>query len=438
MTDPLTATSAESALPSGWRAYTDRRIWPLGLRGFASGLPLLLTGGTLSAWLKESGIDKGKIGLFAWVGTLYAFKVLWAPLVDQMPIPGLTRALGQRRAWLVVSQLGLAAGLFAMSQTQPAVHVQWTALAAVVVAFFSATLDVAVDAFRVERAGPGRQGEAAAAAIFGYRIGMLSSSAGALYLAEYLDWPTAYRIMAVLVAVGLATTLACSEPLRPETEKAHGATVVERWISRLQIAVFQPLQDFTRHRGWAAILAFAMTFKLGDALAAVMTNPFLLEVGFTKPEIANATKIFGLVATLAGAAVGAELVRRYGMVRSLWIGGVLQVLSLAVFAVQAQIGRNVAALSLTIGFEYAASAVGTAAFTAYLSSLCSARYTATQYALLTSLAAIGRSTLASSAGVVAQETGWFVFFLLTALAAMPGLGLLAWLQVNNRKQPQPA
>lgn len=414
--------------PTQRAGWLDRRIWPLGLLGFASGLPLLLTGGTLSAWLKESGIDKSKIGLFAWVGTLYAFKVLWAPAVDQLPIPWLSRRLGQRRAWLVVSQVGLAVGLFAMASSSPATQVQTTALAAVLVAFCSATLDVAVDAFRVERAGPDHQGEAAAAAIFGYRIGMLCASAGALYLAEYQSWELAYQIMALLVAVGLVTTLACSEPERAPLPPAKATTALAIWAERLDGAVLGPLRDFAQRKGWQLILLFAMTFKLGDALAAVMTNPFLLEKGYTKPEIANATKLFGLLATLAGAAAGGALVRKLGMLRALWVGGVLQVLSLAAFAGLANLDRHVAALAGAIGFEYAASAVGTAAFTAYLSSLCSARYTATQYALLTSVAAIGRSTLASSAGLVAEETGWLVFFLITAVAAMPALGILLVLQ----------
>lgn len=414
---------------SGLGVYAERRVWPLGLLGFSSGLPLLLTGGTLSAWLKESGLTLQSIGLFAWVGMLYSLKVLWAPAVDQMPLPLMSKLLGQRRAWMALSQLGLAAALVAMALGDPRQSLLWTAVCAVVVAFFSATQDVAVDAFRVERAGAG-QGEAAAIAIFGYRIGMLASSAGVLYLAEYWSWRGAYLTMAALMVVGLGATLGCAEPARRSAVVEAAATLTpwQVWKHRLNHAVWQPFVDFSHHPGWLAILAFAATFKLGDALAAIMTNPFLLELGFTKPEIANTTKLFGLIATLGGAAIGGALVAKAGVVRGLWIGGLLQAASLVVFALQALIGHHVWALAGTIGFEYAASAIGTAAFTAYLSGLCSARYTATQYALLTSLAALARSTLASSAGVIAKSVGWFPFFLFTALAALPALALLWYLQ----------
>lgn len=422
---------------SGLSVYTERRVWPLGLLGFSSGLPLLLTGGTLSAWLKESGLTLQSIGLFAWVGMLYSLKVLWAPAVDQVPLPYLTQRLGQRRSWMAVSQLGLVAALVAMALGDPRQSLLGTALCAVVVAFFSATQDVAIDAFRVERAGENGQGEAAAIAIFGYRIGMLASSAGVLYMAEYLSWRSAYLTMAALMAIGLATTLACAEPTRPAQaadDRAH-LTPLQVWQARLHRAVVQPFRDFSHHQGWLAILLFAATFKLGDALAAIMTNPFLLELGFTKPEIANTTKLFGLAATLGGAAIGGALVAKAGVVTGLWIGGILQAASLVVFALQALIGHHVWALAGTIGFEYAASAIGTAAFTAYLASLCSARYTATQYALLTSLASLARASLASGAGVLAKSMGWFPYFLATAVAALPALGLLWYLQKQRAEGP---
>ncbi len=409
--------------------YADRRIWPLGLLGFASGLPLLLTGGTLSAWLTESGLSLKSIGEFALIGIMYSSKVLWSPLVDHLPLPMLTARLGQRRAWMVVSQLGLIAALVYLSGLDPKVALGPVALAAVVVAFFSATQDIAVDAFRVERAGVAGQGEAAAAAIFGYRIGMLMAGAGALHLAALVSWRGAYLAMAGLACIGLVTTLGCAEPDRGLGAPARSLSFREH----LRRSILDPFANFMTHRSWVAILAFAMTFKLGDALAAAMTNPFLLQIGFTKPEIANTTKVFGLIATLVGAAVGGWMLHRVGTLTGLWIGGGLQALSLVVFAFQAVIGHNVPGLAATIGFEYAASAIGTAAFTAYLSSLCDVRYTATQYALLTSLAAMGRSTLATQSGVAAEQVGWMGFFLLCGLAALPALGLLAWIQ--HRRLP---
>lgn len=410
--------------------YADRRIWPLGLLGFSSGLPLLLTGGTLGAWLKEDGLSLKSIGLFSWVATLYSFKVLWAPIVDRAPLPIFTRLLGQRRGWMAFSQIGTALGLAALALSSPKHDAAHTVLCAVIVAFFSATQDVVIDAFRVERAGVDGQAHGAAIAIFGYRIGMLAAGAGALFAAEYASWPKAYGLMALLMLVGLGATIGCAETQMPEfkNESVRSAGLLRQWRDRIDSAVIRPFADFTRHRGWLLIILFVIAFKFGDALAAVMINPFLLETGFTKAEIAGIGKTFGLAATLVGAAIGGALVHRVGLLSGLWIGGILQVVSLAAFSLQALIGHDLLALSATIGFEYAASAIGTAAFAAYLSSLCSIRYTATQYALLTSLAAVARGSLASSAGWLAQSVGWTTFFLLTAVAALPSLLLLVWLQ----------
>lgn len=448
-TDNLVPSSAKLASPLGrstvfvrWfkslSVYADRRIWPLGLLGFSSGLPLLLTGGTLGAWLEEDGLSLKSIGLFSFVATLYSFKVMWAPIVDRVPLPILTRLLGQRRSWMVFSQLGVAAGLLATSASSPRVDPKITALCAVVVAFFSATQDVVVDAFRVERAGKDGQGEAAAIAIFGYRIGILVAGAGALLAAhEFASWPKAYAIMAALMLIGVGTTLACSPTQLPDfsDDLLQNASILQQWRRRIDSAVVRPFVDFTQHRGWLLILLFVVAFKLGDALWAVMNNPFLLKTGFTKLEIASIGKTFGLASTLVGGVLGGAIIHRVGVMRGLWVGGILQVISLAAFSLQAVIGHNLLALSATMSFESASSAIGTTAFAAYLSSLCSIRYTATQYALLTSLAAVARGSLASSAGWMAQTVGWTAFFLLTAVAALPGLALLAWLQNWQKRAP---
>ena len=411
----------------GFSAYADRRVWPIGLLGFSSGLPLLLTGGTLAAWLTESGLSLKSIAGMAAVGIMYSFKFLWSPLVDHTPLPWLTRRFGQRRAWLLASQAGVVVALGALANLSPASDLQWVVVAALAVAFFSATQDIVIAAFRVERAGADTQGAAAAVEIFGYRIGMLAAGAGALYMAEFASWQAAYWSMAALGAIGLGTTLACAEPQRAGvTIGAH-----KSFADHLRFAVVAPFADLLRRPGWLAILLFATTFKLGDALAATMTNPFLLKIGFLKSEIASTTKVFGLFATLLGAAAGGAILQRLGVVRGLWVGGVLQLVSLVVFAFQAMIGHNVAALAGTIGFEYAASAIGTTAFAAYLSSLCTLKHTATQYALLTSMAAVGRATLATRSGAIAEATGWFGFFLVCALAAVPALVLLAWINRRN-------
>ncbi|MBM4343918.1 MAG: MFS transporter [Deltaproteobacteria bacterium] len=412
----------------GFSAYADRRVWPIGLLGFSSGLPLLLTGGTLGAWLTESGLSLKSIAGMAAVGILYSFKFLWSPMVDHTPLPVLSHRLGQRRAWLLASQLGVVAALAALAMVDPANQLSAVVAAAVAVAFFSATQDIVIAAFRVERAGAEAQGAAAAIEIFGYRIGMLAAGAGALYVAEFASWRSAYLAMAGLGMLGAVTTLMCAEPVRAASESPAPNT----FAGHLRAAVALPFLDFLRRPHWWAILLFATTFKLGDALAATMTNPFLLKIGFLKSEIASTTKVFGLLATLAGAAAGGALLQRVGVLRGLWIGGLLQLLSLVVFAFQAHIGHNVPALAATIGFEYAASAIGTAAFAAYLSSLCTVRYTATQYALLTSMAAVGRATLATRSGAIAEATGWFGFFLVCAAAAVPALLLLAWINRRDR------
>ncbi|MGB1547203.1 MAG: AmpG family muropeptide MFS transporter [Alphaproteobacteria bacterium] len=403
--------------------YGDLRVLRLLFLGFASGLPLLLTASTLAVRLAESGVTKTAIGLFALVGLPYALKFLWAPLIDKLPLPFFTRLLGRRRGWVVFTQLCLILALIGLGFTDPAKAPLATAVWALVVAFCSASQDIVIDAYRVEILEERLYGAGAATLVFGYRVGLLVAGAGALYLASYFDWQMAYFAMAALVGVGLLTILLSREPGAPPATSLEG-NAFQRLAQWLREAVMAPFTDFLTRPQWVAILAFIVFYKFGDAIAGVMANPFYLEIGFTKIEIANVSKLFGLGATLAGAFIGGVLVARYGILESLLIAGILQMASNAMFAVQAAAGNDLHLLFLTIGFENLSGGMGTAAFVAYLSSLCHVAYTATQYALLSSLMSFGRTLLATPGGWLADRMDWITFFLLTTAAALPGLLLL--------------
>ncbi len=424
---------------AGVLVYRDPRIVWITLLGFSSGLPLALTFSTLSFWLVEAGISKTTIGLFASVATPYSLKFLWAPLVDRLNVPLLTRLLGRRRGWLLLTQIALMAAVLGLGSSDPGADAWTTALLAFAVAFCSASQDIVVDAYRVEVLEERQYAAGAAAVVFGYRIGMLVSGAGALYLATYTGWFEVYAVMAALVGVGVLATLLAPEPDRAlSRESSELEARAQEFLSRrphlsgrsaetlawLYGSVVCPFAEFMQRRGWALILLFVMLYKFGDALAGVMTNPFLLEIGFSKAEIATVVKTYGLVATLVGAAAGGSLMGATGLMRALWICGILQMVSNLTFAVQAVVGHSMLMLGVTIGFENFASGMGTAAFVAYLSSLCNVSYTATQYALLTSVMSVARTWLSTSGGWMAERYDWVTFFIITTFAALPGLALL--------------
>src|SRR5690606_4933252 len=344
--------------------------------GFSSGLPLLLTFSTLSIWLAEEGVSKTAIGLFALVGAPYTFKFVWAPLIDRARLPGLTALLGRRRSWALLIQALLAVAILALGASRPSAAPLATAFCAVIVAFLSASQDVVLDALRIELLQERQQGAGAAVYVMGYRLGMLAAGAGALFLAEVLPWFLVYGAMAALMAVGAVAVLLSPEPTEAAMPPAR------RGGAWLHDAVIAPFAEFLRRPGWLAILAFVALYKFGDSLAGVMANPFYLEMGFSKAEIAGVSKIFGLWATLIGGALGGLFVARFGIMRSLFVCGVLQMLSNLLFAAQALAGHNIALLTLVIAVENVAGGMGTAAFVAYLSALCNVAYTATQYALL--------------------------------------------------------
>lgn len=413
------------------RVYLEPRVLLVMALGFSSGLPLLLTLSTLSIWLAEEGVSKTTIGLFALVGAPYTFKFLWAPLIDRMRLPVLTSLLGRRRGWGVLIQFLLAASIVALGATDPSINPWATAFCAVTVAFLSASQDVVLDALRIELLEERQQGAGAAVYVMGYRLGMLSAGAGALFLAEALPWFWVHVAMAGLLLVGVIAVLCSPEPVeaRAPVGRGFGAWVYE--------AVLAPFGDFMRRRGWLAILGFVALYKFGDSLAGVMANPFYLEMGFSKAEIAGVSKIFGLWATLIGAALGGVMVARLGILRSLFICGLLQMFSNLLFAAQALVGHDLAMLTVVIAVENIASGMGTAAFVGYLSALCNVAYTATQYALFSAFMSFARTVLSSPGGALAEQLGWVWFFSLTTIAAVPGLLLLAWLSARGFR-PQEA
>ena len=442
------APSREAGASSRWSVkgwldalsvYRQPRLLAILFMGFSSGLPLALTFGTLSYWLAEIGVSLTAIGLFGLVRTSYSLKFLWSPLIDRLPIPFLTARLGRRRSWALVIQVLLALAILALGMTDPRVDPVATALAAVVVAFLSASQDIVIDAYRIELLRPEEQGAGAAATQWGYRFGLLASGAGALYAASYGGWTVAYALMAALMLVGMVTVLLTPEPggVRPP-EPLPGESAAARikaWLSR---AVVSPFYEMYQRAGGVQLVAigvFIVLFKFGDALAASMSNPLYVALGFTKVEVATIAKIYGVLATLAGVALGGLLVLRIGIFRALLLCGGLQALSNLMYAVQVWAGHDVAMLAVTIGSENLTGGMASSAFVAYLSGLCHRDFTATQYALLSSLATFGLNVLAASGGWLAQHLGWSPFFVLSTLACVPALLLLTWLM---HRAPAPA
>ena len=417
--------------PGSWRAalavYLERRLLIVFAMGFASGLPLALSGATLAIWLTEAGVGLTAIGLFAAVGTPYSVKFLWAPLIDRVPLPLLAPLLGRRRSWMVLIQLMLMAAIAVLGFTRPQEAPLVTALCALLVAFLSASQDVVIDAYRIEILTPEQQGAGAAATQAGYRMGMIASGAGALFLVHGgLDWSLVYAVMAVLLVAGLVVALCAPAP----EAGAEASPSAAGFGSRLKAMVADPFAEFFARNGVQTallILVFILLYKLGDAFAGVMANPFYVRIGFSLGEIAAVSKVFGIVATLVGVFLGGVVVARYGVLWSLLGCGILQMLSNLMFAAQAAIGPDVGFLMLTIGIENLSGGMGSAAFVAYLSLLCNTAYTGTQYALFSSFMAVGRTWLSASSGWFADQTDWVTFFILSTVIALPGLVMAIWM-----------
>jgi len=400
-------------------AVFNRRIIVTLFLGFSSGLPLLATGGTLQAWMKDEQVDLTVIGIFALVGLPYTVKFLWAPFLDRFIPP----FLGRRRGWMLISQLSLMLSLFGLGLCHPRHSPLSVALMALLVSFCSASQDIVLDAHRRDTLKDEELGLGSALFINGYRLGMLVSGACALWLADHIPWRQVYTVLALAMLIGVLTTFLAEEP--------SGCGTPPR---TLREAVLEPFKDFFHHSGAVLILAFILLYKIGDAMAGSMTTPFVLEMGYTKSEMAAVVKTFGLAALLGGSLLGGALMLRLGINRALWLFGLLQSLSILGFAWLAQAGRTLPGLASVVAFENLSFGMGTSAYVAFMARLCNRRFSATQYALFTSLMGVPRVLASTPTGYLAKCTGWPGFFIFCAAAALPGMLLL--LKVAPWKSPE--
>ena len=420
--------------------------------GFVAGLPFLLVFSTLSAWLADEGVTKTTIGFFSWVGITYSIKVFWAPIVDRLPIPWLTKTLGKRRSWMLCAQLVIAGGLLGMAASEPQTQLFMIAVYALLVAFGSATQDITIDAYRIEAVDDRYQGAMAATYVFGYRLALLVAGAGAFYLAEGQSWSFAYITMAMLMLIGMATTLIISEPehksnitaekverqlesslgLNPDLGKQRGVTKsVGRWFVD---AVVSPFVEFFERNGRMAvvILLLIATYKMSDITMAVMANPFYFDLGFSKTEIANVAKIFGFFMTIFGAALGGVFVTRYGIERPLIFGSVMIILTNLLFVSLALSKPDITMLAMVISADNLSGGFATSAFIAYLSSMTNRAYSATQYALFSSLMTLPAKFMGGFSGIVVDSVGYAYFFLYAGLLGIPALLLIIYILYQEK------
>jgi len=403
------------------RVILSRRMLVALVMGFSCGLPLLLTMGVLQAWMKDEGIDLTLIGLVNLVQIPYTWKFIWAPLMDRFTLP----FLGRRRGWLLVAQAALIISIIGLGLSNPVDHFWMMTIMAMLTAFFSATQDIVVDAYRREDLSDEELGLGSSSYIFGYRLGTMIAAGGGLIMADHIPWSMVYQIMAACMLVGIIATLLAPEP-------AIGAKAP----ATLKTAVIEPFVEYFKREGALWILAFILLYKIGDSMASGITTPFYLELGFTKTQIGAVVKLFGMWAIIAGAFIGGTLMVRLGINRSLWIFGFLQAASTAGFAVLAHIGPSLAALSAVIAFENLTSGMGSAAQLAFMASITDKRFTATQYALLSSLAAFPRVIASAPTGYLAKHMGWEGFFIACVLIAIPGMLLLLKFAPWNSREEQ--
>jgi len=432
------------------RVYTKPQILAMVFLGFSAGLPFLLVFSTLTAWLTDAGVSRSVIGFFGWVGITYSIKFFWAPVIDRLPLPVLTSLLGRRRGWMLLAQLGIASGLVAMSLIDPATQTTTLALLALLVAFSSATQDIVIDAWRIESVKSTYQGAMATAYVGGYRVALLVAGAGAFYLADFYNWHISYQVMAVLMGIGILTTLLIRDPDRDisqatlEMEESleeklritnlHGQSQrLARWFAEAMVA---PFVDFFERNGKHALLILLLigVYKLSDITMGVMANPFYLDLGFSKSEIASITKVFGFGMTIAGAALGGLLVIRFGLFRPLLAGAILVASTNLLFAYMAATEPSALILTAVISADNLSGGLATAAFIAWLSSLTNTAYTATQYALFSSLMTLLAKFISGFAGVVVDGYGYFLFFLYAGILGAPAIVLTYWL-LRNPTQP---
>ncbi len=445
-TSPATATPTKPSWRDAWQVYLEPASWRMLFLGFSAGLPLLLVLGTLSFRLREAGIDRSTIGFLSWVGLVYGFKWMWAPLVDRLSLPLLTKLLGRRRSWLMFAQCLVIVGLVGMGWGDPQRNLEPVVWCALLVAFGSATQDIALDAFRIESADTQRQAALAATYQTGYRLAMIWAGAGVLWVAarasvvpvasadavanvyQHLSWQTAYWVMAASMSVGLLTILFSAEPVAIKLPPARNA---KEW---LQSALVEPFADFIRrYQGQAVIILLLIAiYRISDVVMGIMANPFYVDMGYTKDEVAAVSKVFGVIMTLVGAFIGGILSMRLGVMRILMLGAVLSAATNLLFAWLAGIGHDLTALIWVVSADNLASGIASAAFIAYLSGLTNVNYSATQYALFSSMMLLAPKWLAGFSGVYVDAHGYAAFFNSTALLGVPVL-LLVWLAARQSK-----
>jgi len=441
---------------AGWlhafRIYTHPRVLGMLSLGFSAGLPLLLILGTLSFWLREAGIDRSTIGYLSWIGLAYAFKWMWSPLVDRLPLPLLTQLLGRRRAWILLSQVIITIALVGMANTDPLENLTHIVFFALAVAFASATQDIALDAYRIEAVALRLQGAMAATYQAGYRLAMILASAGVLWIAsavdpsettyDYSPWRTAYLVMAASMAVGMITTLIIREPEVPVTRlisenEDYARKTIAHWNLNAQLtqilawlygAMVAPFRDFIVRHGRRALLILALiaVYRISDVVMGVMSNPFYVDMGYTKNEVATVSKVYGVIMTIVGAAMGGVLIAKIGIMRTLFLGAVLSAATNLLFVWLAGRGHDVAGLVFTISADNLSAGIASSAFIAYLSGLTNSAYSATQYALFSSVMLLLPKFIAGFSGIFVDSYGYASFFTGTALLGLPVL-VLVWL-----------
>jgi PAT family beta-lactamase induction signal transducer AmpG len=463
----MTAPSQTRSWRESLAIYTHPRALDFLFLGFSAGLPFLLVFSTLSAWLREFGISRTAIGFISWIGITYSFKFVWSPVVDRVPLPGLSRWLGRRRAWMLLAQVGIALGLLGMSFCDPTTELWWMVVFALIVAFSSATQDIALDACRIEATDASLQGATAATYQLGYRIAVLAAGAGAFYIAEFVSWAAAYRTMAALGLVGIVTTFIISEPERRTTAGtselegkvavfAAGLGAMPDWARQALIFVYGaivcPFVDFFARYGWmaAVLLLFIGLFRLSDIAMGVMANPFYIDMGFTKDQIANVSKIFGFVMSILGALLGGALVFRMSAARLLAPAVFLIAASNLTFAWLAWVGQpDPLILTIAISVDNLAGGMSGSIFIAFLSGLTNTAYTATQYALFTSIMTLPGKLMGGSSGWIVdrlqaeytstyQFGGYAIFFVYTALLGVPAFVLAMVVRRRFEKETPPS
>ncbi|BCG66062.1 MAG: MFS transporter, PAT family, beta-lactamase induction signal transducer AmpG [Methyloprofundus sp.] len=439
----------EHSWKQAFSAYLQPRVIGMSFLGFSAGLPFLLVFSTLSAWLRDTGVTLSVIGFFSWVGITYSIKVVWAPVIDKLSLPFLTKLLGKRRGWMLLAQVSIAAGLMVLAELNPLEQIELIAVVAVWIAFSSATQDIVIDAYRIEAIEPEYQAAMAAMYVFGYRVALLVAGAGAFYVADYVGWNAAYSAMALCMFIGMVATLLSHEPkhqldsktveLEQKIETVLGVSAKKSTLQRLSAwfaeAVIAPFAEFFVRNGKLGIwiLALIALYKMSDITMGVMANPFYLDLGFSKQEIANVSKVFGFFMTIFGAALGGVLVIRYGLMKPLLLGAILVATTNLLFVLLALSEPSLNLLAVVISADNLSGGIATAVFIAYLSSLTNSAYTATQYALFSSLMTLPAKLLGGLSGIIVDAFGYDVFFLYASFVGLPAIILVLVLMRMQQK-----